>query len=828
MRRFSIFAALIISLMCGCSEQQQTIETTRYEAGVSRDLATKRKATIEELQYGIDIDLVENRGEVNISLKLKQKEDIVVDFRATENILDVKLNGKEVKHEIYNEHIVIASSEVEAGKNTISIAFNVDNQSLNRNDEFLYTLLVPDRARTLFPCFDQPDMKASYTLSLTIPETWVAVSNTIISSEEQDPATATKRVTFAPTEPLSTYLFSFVAGKLSKSTYDDGTHTFNAYYRETEPKRLAQLETIFSEVKSSLEWLEDYTGIAYPFAKYDIIILPGFQYGGMEHTGATLYNDRQMFLSENPTLDERLRRTQLIAHETAHMWFGDYVTMCWFDDVWTKEVFANYFAARMAEPLYTNINHPLNRLKTYTTSALREDRTLGSTSIRQDLDNMQNAGLIYGQIIYNKAPIVMDKLVELMGEEAFKSGIRDYLKTYAYGNATWPELIAILDKYTEEDLATFSDVWVHQKGMPHIAVEIGAEDIIFTQSDPYNRGTLWTQSFSSRVIYADGREEVIDITMREGEHRVAKGGDIVALLPNSCGRGYGLFIPDAKSREWITSNFATLRDDLLRESLLITLHECYQHNIIAAEEWQLFILRNIGKEPNYLIASTMNDYLAGVMIEVGKQDAESHLWSIICKLNNPSLNRRLTMTLAHVMTSKRSIEQLYALWKSMSNSNLDEQDYTTLAYELALRLPQQAEYILATQRQRISNPDRIAQFDYISRAVTADRAERDTLFEWLLSDAKNRRPEPWAATMLSYLCHHTRQAESFDYIYKGLDALREIQRTGDIFFPSNWLKALLGGHHSDRAKQEVERFLKNNPDYPQLLKNKILQNTPQL
>ena len=823
MKRFSILATLLLILMSGCTEQ-----SARYDAGISRDLATWRKATIEGLKYNIDIDLVENVGSVDIAFELKQSEEIVVDFRATENILDVKLNGDAIKHKIFNEHIVIGKSEAKAGDNVVTIAFKVDNQSLNRNEEFLYTLLVPDRARTLFPCFDQPDMKASYTLSLTIPEEWVAVSNTTISSEEVDPATATKHVVFAPTEPLSTYLFSFVAGKLSKSTYDDGTHTFNAYYRETEPKRLAQLESIFAEVKSSLEWLEDYTDIPYPFAKYDIIILPGFQYGGMEHTGATLYNDRQMFLSDSPTLDERLRRTQLIAHETAHMWFGDYVTMCWFDDVWTKEVFANYFAARMAEPLYTDINHRLNLLKTYTTAALREDRTLGSNSIRQELDNMHNAGLIYGQIIYNKAPIVMDKLVELMGEEQFQSGIREYLHTYAYGNATWPELIAILDKYTEEDLATFSDVWVHQKGMPHIAIEVGEGEIIFSQSDPYNRGTLWTQSFNTRVIYADGREEIINLTMRDSEHRKTYDGDIIAILPNSCGRGYGLFIPDAKSREWIMANFASLEDALLRESLVITLHECYEHDIISADDWLSFVLRTIATEPNYLIASTLNDYLADVMIEVGNPEAENHLWDIICTHDNPSLCRRLTMTLAHAMISEQSYERLYTLWEGKSNPQLDEQDYTTLAYELALRLPAHAEYILATQRGRITNPDRIAQFDYISRATTANIEEREALFAWLLSDAKNRRPEPWAASMLGYLCHHTRQTQSLTYIYEALENLKEIQRTGDIFFPSNWLKALLSGHSSEAAKQEVERFLEDNPHYPALLKNKILQNTPQL
>jgi aminopeptidase N len=176
------------------------------------------------------------------------------------------------------------------------------------------------------------------------------------------------------------------------------------------------------------------------------------------------------------------------------------------------------------------------------------------------------------------------------------------------------------------------------------------------------------------------------------------------------------------------------------------------------------------------------------------------------------------------MVSKHSYERIYKLWESMSNTQLDEQDYTTLAYELALRLPTQAEAILTTQRARISNPDRIAQFDYISRATIDDISKRAELFKWLLSDPKNRRPEPWAATMLGYLCHHTRQTESIDYIYPALDALKEIQRTGDIFFPSNWLKALLSGHHSREATEEVERFLADNPDYPALLKNKILQN----
>ena len=410
------------------------------EAGVPKELAQWRKTTYGNVRYRLHFNIPQTRserveGRITASLTLKSPEDIVLDFREpATGIHSVKVNGQTIRTEFLpmqenactqpccimaDEHIIIPAALTRSGENTVEIAFTADDQSLNRNDEFLYTLLVPDRARTLFPCFDQPDMKALYTLSLEVPADWKAVSNTYIEKEElihtgdaaEEQASTRKLITFSRTEPLSTYLFSFVAGEFYRKDYDDGRHRFSAYYRETDTAKTAQLDDIFAEVAASLEWLEEYTGVPYPFAKYDFIILPGFQYGGMEHTGATLYNDSRMFLSPNPTLGDRLSRTELIAHETAHMWFGDLVTMKWFDEVWTKEVFANHFAAWISEPLYPEVNHRLNRLRSFNTSALSEDRTEGTVSISQELPNLRYAGLVYGQIIYNKAPVMMEKLI---------------------------------------------------------------------------------------------------------------------------------------------------------------------------------------------------------------------------------------------------------------------------------------------------------------------------------------------------------------------------------------------------------------------------------
>ena len=267
----NIFVSTIILLAILLPTQAKAQESdARYDEGVSRELAEWRKQTIDDVKYQLYFDLVENKGVVSIDYTIDKAQEIIIDFRNTELITYVGLGDSYECPEFAcaNEHIILPASETHRGQNAITIHFDIDNQSLNRSEDFLYTLLVPDRARTLFPCFDQPDMKASYQLNLIIPETWVAVSNTAECEVELiDDHIALyfdrrlgddeRVVSFQPTEPLSTYLFSFVAGELYSTTYDDGHHHFTAYYRETDPERLTQLDDIFSQVAASLEWLEE-------------------------------------------------------------------------------------------------------------------------------------------------------------------------------------------------------------------------------------------------------------------------------------------------------------------------------------------------------------------------------------------------------------------------------------------------------------------------------------------------------------------------------------------------------------------------------------------
>jgi hypothetical protein len=168
----------------------------------------------------------------------------------------------------------------------------------------------------------------------------------------------------------------------------------------------------------------------------------------MEHPGAVFYNAPGLMLDESATQNQLLERASTISHETAHMWFGDLVTMKWFTDVWMKEVFANFMAAKIVNPSFPSVNHELRFLHTYYPAAYDVDRTAGTNAIRQPLDNLKDAGTLYGAIIYQKAPIVMRQLETIMGADAFRDGLREYLTRHRFGNASWPDLIAVLDART--------------------------------------------------------------------------------------------------------------------------------------------------------------------------------------------------------------------------------------------------------------------------------------------------------------------------------------------------------------------------------------------
>ena len=779
--------------------------------GVSRELAVYRTAHISDVCYDLSFTVPNDKSkpvffEELLMFDWSGEEDLQIDFQGEASQLynDLMVNGKTIKTVLLNEHIIIPAQSLVQGENSIAIGGYSGDKALNRSDDYMYTLFVPDHARSVFPCFDQPDLKAVFDLKLNIPEGWVSISN-------------------QTRKPIPTYLFSFTAGKFNVQTAMRDGRLLTSLYRETDPAKVAQLPIVFDQVALSLRWMEEYTGIPYPFEHYGFVVLPGYQFGGMEHPGCIQFNDRRIFLGPEPTPDEEMSRLNLIAHETAHMWFGDLVTMRWFDDVWTKEVYANFMADKIAREQFPGINHDLAFVKSHYPLAMSTDRTQGTHPIQQPLDNMNKAGLLYGNIIYHKAPIMMSKLEKEKGADNLRDGLRSYLQHYAYSNATWDDLIVELDRFNPEHSAqSFSDVWVKQKGMP--VIMHNAHRVV--QSDPYDRGLVWKQGFDIGYVNENGRFCQHPIYMNDNDclldDRYNKG-----FFINSNAEGYGQFALDHKGISMMSDAWKTMADnDLTRYAAVINLYENFHLGNITASELARVLLEFLEHENNELIASTTCSYLGDLLASLeGKQRAatEQRLFGLSQQHPLQSVRQTLLRQLSIMAVSPEVLDKLYAIWKDKSASFFNSRDYMRLAYHLAILHPYRWHQIVDQQRGRLDNVDQQREFDFISRACNPDTLVQQQLFDELLM-AENRRVEPWARDMLALLNDPTREPLSNRYLIPGLDALQEVQRTGDIFFPGYWLTGLLSGHRSEGAKQVVRQWIDAHTSLDAALMNKLKEN----
>jgi aminopeptidase N len=806
-------------------------------AGISESLANERAAAISSLRYELSFRIPEKRTEPvdateTVRFELSGPHRIVFDFEEPSRIKTVRIGGLAAAFQGVNGHIILPASATRSGGNAIEIAFLAGDESLNRNDDFLYTLFVPARAHLAFPCFDQPSLKARYSLTLDVPPDWQAVAN---GAEVQRAAAGGRRIVrFAETKPMPTYLFAFAAGKFQVETGIRNGRTFRMFHRETDSARVARnRDAIFDLHSKALAWLEDYTGIPYPWGRFDFVLIPAFQFGGMEHPGAIFYNASSLLLEPSATQNEMLDRANVISHETSHMWFGDLVTMRWFNDVWMKEVMANLMAAKIVNPSFPKLNHELRFLLEHYPAAYAVDRTAGANPVRQQLANLNDAGSLYGAIIYEKAPIVMRQLERIVGEREFRDGMREYLKKYSFGNATWLDLVAIFESRSPGRVAGWSRAWVEQRGRPEITTVRAGEgggQISISQQDPLHRGIVWPQGLEVAIGYPD-RVELVPVTMKSATVGLTKAGRMPAplyVLPNGGGLGYGFFVLDDATRTFLLRHLEQIPDALTRGSAWVDLWENLLERRVQPAEFLDLAMRALPQENDEQNRQTVLNYTAAVFwrwLPAGERitrapNLESLLRAGMARASTSSEKAAWFHTYRDTALTKEGLASLERVWRreeKVAGLPLGETEEIVIAQNLALRGAPGARQILAIERERIANPDRRARFEFSIPALSADPAERERSFA-RLRDVANRRHEPWVIDCLNFLNHPLRAEHARRFIKPSLEMLPEIQRTGDIFFPARWITAVLSGQRSPEAAAVVRDFLAASPEMPQRLR----------
>ena len=363
-------------------------------------------------------------------------------------------------------------------------------------------------ARRAFPCWDEPSLKATFEVTLTIPAELVAVSNMPIVSEEA--GDGVKTVRFAESPIMSTYLLAFVVGDLKsvERRADSGTLIRVWATSGKEEQGLYALETSIK----LLDYFNDYFGIPFPLPKLDHLAIPDFAAGAMENWGAITYREVALLVDEqNSSMVTRQIVAAIISHEMAHMWFGDLVTMAWWNDLWLNESFASWMGDKAVDALFPEWEMWTQFVTSDTNTALSLDGLKSSHPIEQEVNNPAEIGELFDAISYSKGGSVLRMLENFLGAETFRRGLHDYLTKNAYANARTVDLWNALGEASGQPVAEVMDSWVKQTGYPVLdvlvdrgedGVEVGLSQRRFVYEDieggAEDDPTLWHVPFSVR------------------------------------------------------------------------------------------------------------------------------------------------------------------------------------------------------------------------------------------------------------------------------------------------------------------------------------------
>ncbi|HEX3622070.1 MAG TPA: aminopeptidase N [Acidimicrobiales bacterium] len=550
------------------------------EDNLTRAEAQDRATKLSAVSYAVDLDLTAGEETFTSTTTVRFQANLhgistFIDLDASA-LREATLNGRTIPVESYDK----AKSRIPlrglSANNELRIvadcAYQHTGVGMHRFADptdgkvYLHTQFEPYDAHRVFACFDQPDIKATFTLNVTAPEAWTVIGNSP-STREGD----TWR--FTPTPVISTYLAAVVAGPYAVVRETRGDVELGIYCRESLASYL-DADELFTLTRQGLDFFEEEFGYAYPFAKYDQLFVPEFNFGAMENPGCVTFNEYMVFRSRQTEAAHEGRANTLL-HEMAHMWFGDLVTMRWWDDLWLNESFATYMATH-ALAQATRFSDSWVRFAAGTKAgAMAQDQLPSTHPISADIVDTDAVRLHFDGITYLKGASTLKQLVAWVGQEAFVEGLRRYFARHEWANATLADFLAVLEETSGRQLGPWSHEWLETAGVNTLRASFSGDDsydafAILQEGQPGNdtlrshRVAIGLYRLGDKGLVRDRRVELDVIGARTEVAELVGETPPDLLLLNDDDLTYAKFRLDARSVATLTDHLSDIADPLAR------------------------------------------------------------------------------------------------------------------------------------------------------------------------------------------------------------------------------------------------------------------------
>ncbi|KFI63911.1 aminopeptidase N [Bifidobacterium cuniculi] len=610
-------------------------------ANLTRIEAEERKAIVKgPIRYNVDLDLTQGDttfvSTSTITFNAKEGTSTFLDLIADE-VTAVRINGQDVApEEVFDDSRIQLNDLKDRNEVTVTALcrYSTTGEGLHRSVDpsdgnvYLYSQFeVPD-ARRVYAVFDQPDLKAVFAFTVTAPASWIVTSNMPVSRTQDleamtmdgtlgtHPAETTKRWTFAPTPTMSSYLTAICAGPYAEwhTTYEneDGrTVPMAQYCRQALKDDFAKdVDYLFDITKKGFAYYAKTWGVPYPYAKFDQIYVPEYNAGAMENIGMVTIRDSYVFSSKvTDALAER--RVVTVLHELAHMWFGDYVTMKWWNDLWLNESFAE-FTSTLATAEATEWKDAWATFCSGEKSwALNQDQLSTTHPIVAPINDLNDTYVNFDGITYAKGASVLKQLVAYVGRDKFFAGIHNYLNRYGYSNATLADLLHELEGTSGRDLATWSKQWLEEAGINTIATDVAVADdgtiaaLMLKQTAPEEHPVLREHRLAigfydedqstGKVVRTDRIELDVDGAATPVADAVGKPRPAL-LLANDDDLTYTKLRFDDDSLAFALDNLYRFDDALTRAVIWLSLWDMTRDAELAARDFIDTTLKLLGTE----------------------------------------------------------------------------------------------------------------------------------------------------------------------------------------------------------------------------------------